>query len=152
MLIGGSFAGSFEELYTANSTIPFACLLMLVCSEEAVECETLDAFLRLNEDWKPFEDDKPAPEAKPIGVAGAYSPLQMNPKHKPTESPGPSPTKRAGSDGSRGRDIDAGTELSDYGLEGVTVNEQDLMDLVSELIGADDAGDLLGKKPEKSDN
>jgi SH3 domain-binding glutamic acid-rich protein len=129
----------------------FARLLILACSEEAVECETLETFLRLNEDWKPFEDDKPAPEAKPIGVAGAYSPLQMNPKHKSAVSPGPSPAKRAVS-GSRGREINTGTELSDYGLEDVTVNEQDLMDLVSELIGAEDAGDLLGKKPEKSDN
>jgi len=127
MLIGGVFAGSFEEF------------------EEAVECETLDTFLRLNETWKSFEGDKPPPEAKPIGVAGAFLPLQMNPKHRPTPSPGPSsPAKPAVTDGSRGREIDAGEELSGFGLEGVKVSEQDLMDLVSELIGEEDAGDLLG--------
>ena len=33
--------------------------------------------------------------------------------------------------------------MSGYGLEGVTVSEQDLMDLVSELIGEEGAGDLV---------
>lgn len=108
-----------------------------------MECETLDDFLRVKEKWEPFAGDAPAIEVKPIGVPGAYSPLQMNPKHRPTPSPGPSPMKPV-SDGSRGRQIDAGEELSGFGLEGVTVSEQDLMDLMSELIGEEDAGDLLG--------
>ena len=65
----------------------------------------------------------------------------MNPSHKPTVSPHPTPTKPK--DGSRGREIDVGEELSGYGLEGVSVSEQDLMDLVSELIGEEGAGDLV---------
>jgi hypothetical protein len=46
-------------------------------------------------------------------------------------------------DESRGKEIDVGEELGGYGLEGVTVNEQDLMDLMSELIGEEGAGDLV---------
>lgn len=65
----------------------------------------------------------------------------MNPSHKPTISPHPTPTKPK--DGSRGKEINVGEELSEYGLEGVTVSEQDLMDLVSELIGEEGAGDLV---------
>jgi len=65
----------------------------------------------------------------------------MNPSHKPTISPHPTPTKPK--DRSRGEEIDVGGELSGYGLEGVTVSEQDLMDLVSELIGEEGAGDLV---------
>lgn len=117
--------------------------LIATGSEEAVECDTIDEFLRLKENWEPFADDAPALEVRPIGVPGAYSPLQMNPRHRPTPSPGPSPMK-AVPDGSRGRQIDAGEEFSGHGLEGVTVSEQDLMDLMSELIGEEDAGDLLG--------
>lgn len=116
-------------------------------SEEAVESETIDQFLRLKESWSALEGDKPPPEVKPIGVAGAYSPLQMNPKHRPTPSPGPSPMKT--NDNSRGRQIDAGEELGGYGLEGVTVSEQDLMDLMAELMGEEDAKDLLGVKKDK---
>lgn len=123
ILIGGTFPGPFEAF------------------EEAVESGTLDTFLRLNEDWKEFEDERPPPEVKPIGVPGAYSPLQMNPKHRPTPSTGPSPSKPARSGG---KEIDVGEELAEYGLEGVKVTEQDLMDLVSDLIGEEDAGDLLG--------
>ena len=65
----------------------------------------------------------------------------MNPSHKPAVSPHPTPTKLK--DESRGKEIDVGGELSGYGLEGVTVSEQDLMDLVSELIGEEGAGDLV---------
>ena len=65
----------------------------------------------------------------------------MNPSHKPTISPHPTPTKPK--DESRGPEIDVGEELSGYGLEGVSVSEQDLMDLVSELIGEEGAGDLV---------
>lgn len=73
----------------------------------------------------------------------------MNPSHKPTISPHPTPKKPK--DESRGRDIDVGEELSGYGLEGVSVSEQDLMDLVSELIGEEGAGDLVKgfRAPEK---
>ena len=65
----------------------------------------------------------------------------MNPSHKPTASPRPTPTKLQ--DGSHGKEVDVGNELSEYGLEGVSVSEQDLMDLVSELIGEEGAGDLV---------
>jgi len=65
----------------------------------------------------------------------------MNPSHKPTISPHPTPTKPKG--GSQGREIDVGEELSGHGFEGVSVSEQDLMDLVSELIGEEGAGDLV---------
>ena len=80
-------------------------------------------------------------EVKPVGVPGAYSPLEMNPSHKPTVSQHPTPTKAK--DGSRGREVDVGSELSGHGLDGVTVSEQDLMDLVSELIGEEGADDLV---------
>ena len=107
-----------------------------------MECEDLDTFLRRNEEWDEelFGPSKKL-EAKPVGVPGAYSPLEMNPSHKPVASPRPAPTKLK--DESRGREIDVGNELSGYGLEGVKVSEQDLMDLVSELIGEEGADDLV---------
>ena len=73
----------------------------------------------------------------------------MNPSHKPTISPHPTPKKLK--DTTRGEEIDVGEELSGYGLDGVKVSEQDLMDLVSELIGEEGAGDLVKgfKVPEK---
>lgn len=111
-------------------------------SEEAVECEILDNFLRRSEKWDEelFGPSKKV-EVKPVGVPGAYSPLQMNPSHKASASPHPTPAKLK--DESRGREINVGDELSEYGLEGVSVSEQDLMDLVSELIGEEGAGDLV---------
>ena len=73
----------------------------------------------------------------------------MNPSHKPTISPHPTPKKPK--DATRGDEIDVGEELSGYGLDGVKVSEQDLMDLVSELIGEEGAGDLVKgfKVPER---
>ena len=125
-------------------------MVWLEISEEAVECGELEVFLRRNEEWDEelFGPAKKL-EVKPVGVPGAYSPLQMNPSHKPTISPHPTPTKPK--DGTRGKEIDVGEELGEYGLEGVTVDEQDLMDLVSELIGEEGAGDLVKgfKVPEK---
>ena len=125
-------------------------MVWLEFSEEAVECGELEVFLRRNEEWDEelFGPAKKL-EVKPVGVPGAYSPLQMNPSHKPTISPHPTPTKPK--DGTRGKEIDVGEELGEYGLEGVTVDEQDLMDLVSELIGEEGAGDLVKgfKVPEK---
>ena len=119
-------------------------------SEEAVECDDLDTFLRRNEEWDEelFGPSKKL-EVKPVGVPGAYSPLQMNPSHKPMISPHPTPTKPK--DPARGKEIDVGEELGGYGLEGVTVSEQDLMDLVTELIGEEGAGDLVKgfKVPER---
>jgi len=73
----------------------------------------------------------------------------MNPSHKPTISPHPTPKKLK--EVNRGGEIDVGEELSGYGLDGVKVSEQDLMDLVSELIGEEGAGDLVKgfKVPER---
>ena len=73
----------------------------------------------------------------------------MNPSHKPTISPHPTPKKLK--EVTRGDEIDVGEELSGYGLDGVKVSEQDLMDLVSELIGEEGAGDLVKgfKVPER---
>lgn len=111
-------------------------------SDEAVECGDLETFLRRNEKW---DEELLGPskklEAKPVGVPGAYSPLEMNPSHKPTTSSQPTPAKPK--HGSHGKEVDVGDELSGHGLEGVSVSEQDLMDLVSELIGEEGAGDLM---------
>ena len=108
-------------------------ILRLLLSEEAVEFGELDQFLRLNEEWKPFEDDKPLLRAVPVGIPGAYAPAQMNPEHI---SPAPSPikTKPTRRDG----EIDAGDKLGDAGLHGVNVTEDDLLKLVEEL-GLDEA-------------
>lgn len=65
----------------------------------------------------------------------------MNPSHKPTITPNATPSKPKGE--SHTKEIDVGEELGEYGLEGVTVDEQDLMALVSELIGEEGAGDLM---------
>lgn len=57
----------------------------MLYSEEAVEFNELDAFLRLSESWKDNEDSllsgPKLPPAKPIGVPGAMLPLQMTPDH-----------------------------------------------------------------------
>ncbi|PCH33745.1 hypothetical protein WOLCODRAFT_129947 [Wolfiporia cocos MD-104 SS10] len=127
ILIGGEFSGTFGEF------------------EEAVEFNELDQFLRLKENWKPFEDDKPTLPAQPVGVPGAYSPAQMHPHHQPSPSPSPSPMR--GKPVSAKRDpkaIDAGEELGDSKLQGVDVTEDDLLALVEELgLGGDEANDLV---------
>ncbi|EKM61144.1 uncharacterized protein PHACADRAFT_190285 [Phanerochaete carnosa HHB-10118-sp] len=73
ILVGGEFVGTFTEF------------------EDAIEFNELDIFLRRNEDYKPFADEPPVQPQQPIGVPGAYSPLQMFPKHAPSRSPSPSP-------------------------------------------------------------
>ncbi|EED83942.1 predicted protein [Postia placenta Mad-698-R] len=113
--------------------------------EEAVEFNELEQFLRLKEEWKPFEDDKPALPAQPVGVAGAYTPAQMHPHHQPTPSPQPSPLKsKAKATASKAKGFDAGEELGDSRLQGVNVTDDDLLALVEELgLGGDDASDLV---------
>ncbi|KAI0639816.1 hypothetical protein C8Q77DRAFT_1083017 [Trametes polyzona] len=119
ILIGGEFPGTFQDF------------------EEAVEFGELDAFLRLNEEWKPLEDDKPLLRAVPVGIPGAYSPAQMNPSHV---SPAPSPIKTKPRTG----ELDAGSTLGDSGLNGVNVTEDDLLALVEELgLGEEDANELV---------
>ncbi|KAI0778595.1 hypothetical protein BD413DRAFT_510339 [Trametes elegans] len=119
ILIGGEFPGTFQEF------------------EEAVEFGELDAFLRLNEEWAPFEDDRPLLRAVPVGIPGAYTPAQMNPGHV---SPLPSPIRTKPREGA----LDAGDTLGDSGLHGVDVTEDDLLALVEELgLGEKDANDLV---------
>ena len=92
------------------------------------------------------------PEAKPIGVPGAMMPLQMTPdrlKEKITAQPPKSPLSGAGGKKSipvnkRAGERDLGDELRGYGLQGVKVTDDELLDLVKDL-GLDDdaAGDLV---------
>ena len=105
--------------------------------------------MRLKDNWDPIiDEDRPAPVAKPVGVPGASSPLQMTPdrlKNKIMARPPPSPlkgnilpvNKRVG-------EFDVGDELSGYGLQGVKVTDDELRDLVAELgLNGDEAGDLV---------
>jgi len=125
-------------------------------SEEAVEYDELNTFFRLSETWNVKEDSLMAepklPEAKPIGVPGAMMPLQMTPdrlKEKITAQPPKSPLSGAGGKKSmpvnkRAGERDLGDELRGYGLQGVKVTDDELLDLVKGL-GLDDdaAGDLV---------
>ncbi len=135
-------------------------------SEEAVEYDELDRFLRLSEKWNDNEDSLlsgPAlPPAKPVGVPGAMMPLQMTPdrlKKKILAQPPASPLaggKKPIPVNKRVGEKDLGDELSGYGLQGVKVTEDELLDLVKDL-GLDDhdAGDLVkglgGSGDNKSD-
>ncbi|KAI1793959.1 hypothetical protein LXA43DRAFT_971603 [Ganoderma leucocontextum] len=106
---------------------------------EAVEFGELDQFLRLNEAWDPFEEDKPLLRAIPVGIPGAYAPAQMNPEHI---SPAPSPSKAK--QPRREGEVDAGQALGDAGLHGVNVTDDDLEALVKELgLTGADAEDLV---------
>ncbi|KIP11420.1 hypothetical protein PHLGIDRAFT_114552 [Phlebiopsis gigantea 11061_1 CR5-6] len=123
LLVGGEFPGDFTAF------------------EEAVEFKELDQFLRRNEDYKPFEDEAPLLRAQPIGVPGAYSPLQMYPKHAPSRSPSPSPLKLKEKEKS---EINSGETLAEFGLANVSVSEDELRALVEELgLGGDEASDLV---------
>jgi len=129
ILVGGQFPGPFSEF------------------EDAVEYGELDVFLRLNETWN-ADEDQPVIPAKPIGVPGAVTPLQMTPDHlkkkilaQPPESPFKGKSipinKREG-------EFDVSTELEGYGLQGVKVTEDELRNLVAELgLDEDEAGDLV---------
>ncbi|KAH8099429.1 hypothetical protein BXZ70DRAFT_1009238 [Cristinia sonorae] len=121
ILIGGEFPGTYAEF------------------EDAVEYGELETFLRLNEDYVPSEFSTPAPEEKPVGVPGAYSPNQMNPKHRPSLSPSPSgsPLKN------KGKVVSTNEELAEYGIHDVELTEDDLSALMQELgMGGADASDL----------
>ena len=124
----------------------------LSSSEEAVEYDELATFLRLNEPYNPaVEEDRPLLREQPIGVPGASSPSQMaKPEHRAAfnASPSPSPlrTKTSAVD-VRKRDeaeFDVGQELVGYGLQGLKVTHDDLLQLVQDLgLEGDDAGDLV---------
>ncbi|KAL0951394.1 hypothetical protein HGRIS_008090 [Hohenbuehelia grisea] len=125
---------------------------MLRLSEEAVEYGELDTFLRLKDSWNPdVDEDRPAPEAKPIGVPGAMMPLQMTPEHLRTKilaTPTASPLKGKGKPipvNKRQNEIDVGNELVGFGLQGVKVTDDELLDLIADLgLDGDDAADLVG--------
>jgi len=131
ILVGGKYPGTFEDF------------------EDAVEHDELEIFLRLKDKWDPtIDEDRPAPVAKPVGVPGASSPLQMTPdrlKSKIMAQPPVSPLKgKALPVNKRVGEFDVGDELSGYGLQGVKVTEDELRDLVAELgLDGDDAGDLV---------
>lgn len=123
LLVGGEFVGTFSQF------------------EEAVEFNELDIFLRRNEDYKPFVDEPPVKAQQPIGVPGAYSPLQMFPKHAPSRSPSPSPQALREKEKN---EINAGEDLAEFGLANVSVSVDELQALVEELgLGGDDAKDLV---------
>ncbi|CAA7258619.1 unnamed protein product [Cyclocybe aegerita] len=81
ILVGAKYPGTFSEF------------------EDAVENDELDIFLRLNDEWDPkIDEDRPMPEAKPVGVPGAMTPLEVTPEHIKkkilAQSPSPSPLKK----------------------------------------------------------
>ncbi|GJE87633.1 hypothetical protein PsYK624_037160 [Phanerochaete sordida] len=122
-LVGGDFIGTFSQF------------------EEAVEFDELEIFLRRNEDYQPFVDEPPVAPQQAIGVPGAYSPLQMFPKHAPSRSPSPSPQALREKEKS---EINAGEELAEFGLANVSVSKDELAALVAELgLGGDEAKDLV---------
>lgn len=110
----------------------------------------MDIFLRRNEDWDPtFDEDRPMPEVKPVGVPGAVTPLEMVPeplrKKILAGSPGPSPLKsKTIPVNKRTDELDVGDDLGDHGLQGVKVTRDELRALIEELgLAGDDAGDLV---------
>lgn len=122
-----------------------------------MEYDELDRFLRLSETWNDNEDSllsgPKLPPAKPVGVPGAMMPLQMTPEHlkkKILAQPPKSPLSGVGSGkkpipvNKRVGEMDLGDELTGFGLQGVKVTEDELLDLVKDL-GLDDdtAGDLV---------
>lgn len=127
ILVGGRFIGDFDAF------------------EEAVETEGLATFLRLNENWDiAIDEDRPAPDAKPVGVPGAVPIAQMTPEHhKPRFFPRDPDTPLKPVNKHEG-DYDVSTELEGYGLQGVRVTDDDLRLLVEELgLEGDDAEDMV---------
>ncbi|CAK5264600.1 unnamed protein product [Mycena citricolor] len=133
MLVGGKFPGPFSEF------------------EEAVEYDELDIFLRLKESWDPdLDGDGPALAAGPVGVPGAYTPLEMTPEPQRSKiiaaqhPPSPLKGKKPIPINKRDDLFDVSTELDGFGLQGVHVSEKELADLVAELgLDGDEAGDLV---------
>lgn len=167
ILIGGKFSGvRRSELFSVGiSNERFGNRHFLNCkkstssimemphicpsSEDAVEYDELDIFLKLKESWNPDVDEHIAPPVTPIGVPGAAMPLEMTPerlrdkvKVHPTASPlnGKKPVpvnKREG-------EVDLGDELAGFGLQGLKATDDELRDLLADLgLDGDDAGDLL---------
>lgn len=122
-----------------------------------MEYDELNTFFRLSETWNEREGSLLAepklPEAKPVGVPGAMMPLQMTPdrlKEKIIAQPPKSPLSGAGGKKSipvnrRAGERDLGEELRGYGLQGVKVTDDELLDLVKGLGLDDDAASGLVK-------
>lgn len=124
ILVGGDYAGTYAEF------------------EEAVEFGELDRFFRLNEAWG--EEDEAFTAAlspqKPIAVPGVATPSQIT-GQRPSFAPSPSqPPKKSTL---RTKSVDVGAELG-FGLEGVKLTEEEMLELVESLgMGGDDAGELV---------
>ncbi|CAK5280167.1 unnamed protein product [Mycena citricolor] len=156
MLVGGKFPGlpssrsrSCQSSHL-SSTRALSRIHTLV-SEEAVEYDELDIFLRLKESWDPdLDGDGPALAAGPVGVPGAYTPLEMTPEPQRSKiiaaqhPPSPLKGKKPIPINKRDDLFDVSTELDGFGLQGVHVSEKELADLVAELgLDGDEAGDLV---------
>ncbi|TFK77241.1 hypothetical protein BDN72DRAFT_754998 [Pluteus cervinus] len=130
ILVGNKFPGTFTDF------------------EEAVECNTLSTFLRLDEDWEEDENARPNPPQQTLGVPGVVLPLQMTPERIRTKI-------LAGTSREKGKipsvpvnkrsdEKDVGEELTGFGLQGVKVTDDELIALVAELgLEGDEAGDLV---------
>jgi hypothetical protein len=116
-------------------------------SEDAVEYNELDTFLRLKESYEPFSVDKPAPVVQPLGVPGVASPFQMTPERLRSvvlASPSSSLKSKSLPANKKEGEFDVSKELVGFGLQGVNVTDDELRDLVAELgLGEDEAGDLV---------
>jgi hypothetical protein len=166
ILVGGQYPGvCFPSNHAATKLNDAICnSLLRICeflvscktlsnfmervSEDAVEYDELDVFLRLKESYI-VDEDRPTPPVQPVGVPGAASPLQMTPDHLKHKmfAQSSSPLKGKGSGipaNKRENEFDVSTELVGFGLQGVKVTDDDLKALVEELgLGGDEAGDLV---------
>ncbi|QRW19168.1 SH3 domain-containing protein [Rhizoctonia solani] len=124
ILVGGELAGTYAEF------------------EEAVEFGELDRFFRLNESWGE-EDEAFAPTSvpqKPIAVPGVATPSQITGQ---SPSFAPSASKPLKKSTPRTKSIDVGSQLG-FGLEGVKLTEEEMLELVESLgLDGDDAGELV---------
>ncbi|KAJ3550277.1 hypothetical protein NMY22_g558 [Coprinellus aureogranulatus] len=151
ILVGGKFVGTFQQLCVEN-LLTTAMFNNLPSSEEAVEFDELNQFLKRNEEWD--EDlEPPSLPAQPIGVPGAQTPMEMTPERikakviagQPSppnlrKTPVPTPVNKEPA----GFRMSVGGELGGFGLDGVKVTQDELRDLVSQLgLGGDDAEELV---------
>ncbi|ELU41852.1 hypothetical protein AG1IA_04123 [Rhizoctonia solani AG-1 IA] len=127
ILVGGELAGV--------SNVP-------VGTPKAVEFGELDRFFRLNESWGE-EDEAFAPTSvpqKPIAVPGVATPSQITGQ---SPSFAPSASKPLKKSTPRTKSIDVGSQLG-FGLEGVKLTEEEMLELVESLgLDGDDAGELV---------
>lgn len=101
--------------------------------------------MQLDDKWDTtVDEERPAPEIRPIGVPGAVPIAQMTPEHhKPRIFPRDPDTPLKPVNKLEG-DFDVSTELEGFGLQGVRVTDEDLRLLVEELgLEGDDAEDMV---------